>query len=45
MNERCIELLNSFKNKDFNKENILDTSDLSIDETVSVIENEKRFII
>lgn len=45
MKERCIELLYSFKNKDFNNENILDTSKLSIAETVSIIENEKRFIL
>ena len=45
MKDRCIILLNSFKNKNFNKNNILDTSDISIDETVNLIENEDRFIL
>ena len=44
MKDRCIVLLNSFKNKNYNENNILDTSALSVEETVSVIENEDRFI-
>ncbi|MGN1012979.1 MAG: AAA family ATPase [Clostridia bacterium] len=43
MKERCIALLNSFKNKNYGKNHILDTSYLSIDETTSIIENEERF--
>ncbi|MCR5147238.1 MAG: hypothetical protein K6B70_07900 [Clostridia bacterium] len=43
MKERCIVLLNNFKNKGFNKKNILDSSHLTIDETVNIIEEEKRF--
>ena len=45
MKERCITLLKSFKNNNYNEKNILDTSNLSIDETVSNIENDKRFIV
>lgn len=45
MKERCIVLLNSFKNKNYNSSNILDTSNLSIDETINVIESEDRFIL
>lgn len=45
MKNRCIVLLNSFKNKNYNSNNILDSSNLSIDETTTVIENEDRFIL
>lgn len=45
MNERCLILLNSFKNRNYNFQNILDTSNLSIDETLNIIENENRFIL
>ena len=45
MNERCITLLNAFKNRNYNLKNILDTSNLSIDETINIIENENRFIL
>ena len=37
MNERCIVLLNSFKKQCFNKENIIDTTNLTIKETLSKI--------
>ena len=45
MKERCITLLNSFRNNNYNKKNILDTSNLSIDETVNIIENDNKFIL
>ena len=45
MNERCITLLNSFRNYNYNKQNILDTSNLSVDETVDIIENDNKFIL
>ena len=45
MNDRCLVLLNDFKNYNYNSKNILDTSNLSINETVNVIENDNRFII
>jgi len=45
MGERCIVLLNSFKNKGYKSENILYTSDISIDQIVEVILNEDRFVI
>lgn len=45
MKERSIELLKSFKNQNFCEDNILDTSNLSIDETVKTIINEERFIL
>lgn len=45
MNERCITLLNSFKNNNYNKQNILDTSNITVNETVDIIENDNRFIL
>lgn len=45
MNERCITLLNSFKNNHYNKQNILDTSNITVNETVDIIENDNRFIL
>lgn len=38
MKERCIVLLNSFKNKNYNAQNILDTTNLSVNETIDIIE-------
>lgn len=34
MKERCIVLLNEFKNENFNKENIIDTTNLTTEETL-----------
>ena len=45
MNERCITLLNSFKNNNYNKQNILDTSNLKVNETVDIIEDSNRFLL
>ena len=45
MKERCIILLNSFRNKNFNGNNMLDTSNLSVEETVDIIENGERFLL
>ena len=45
MKERCITLLKSFKNNNYNEKNILDNSKLSINEIISIIENDNRFIM
>lgn len=45
MKERSILLLNKFKNNNYDKKYILDTSNLSIDETIEEIENNERFIL
>ena len=45
MKERCITLLNSFKSKGYNTDNILDTTNLSIEETINIIETENKFIL
>lgn len=45
MKERCITLLNSFRNKGFDDNNVLDTSKLSVEETLYIIKNENRFNI
>lgn len=45
MNERCLILLNNFKNRNYNSNNILDTSNLSVDETLNIIKTENRFIL
>ena len=43
MHERCIILLNNFKNHDFGNDYFLDTSNLSVDETINIIENDDKF--
>lgn len=45
MKDRCIVLLNNFKNSNYNSKNILDTSNLSIEDTVKMIEKDNRFIL
>ena len=45
MKERCLILLNNFKNKNYNPSNILDTTKLSIEETINIISKENRFIL
>ena len=45
MKERCITLLNNFKNRNYNKNNVLDSSTLSIDETVTIIQKNNKFIL
>lgn len=45
MNERCIVLLNNFKNTNYEKDYFLDTTNLSIDETIDIIENDNKFLI
>ena len=45
MGERCIVLLNSFKNKGYQEKHILDTSNITIDETLEIILSETRFNI
>lgn len=45
MKNRCITLLNSFKNANYNEQNILDTSNLSIDEAVKIIKENNKFIL
>lgn len=43
MHNRCIELLEEFKNYNFNKDNILYTDNLTIKETVDKILKEKKY--
>ena len=45
MGERCVTLLNNFKNKNYNKNNFLDTSNLSVDETLEEIEKDNKYFI
>ena len=45
MNERCIVLLNNFKNTDYGKDYFLNTTNLYIQETVDTIEHNNRFLI
>lgn len=45
MNERCIILLNNFKNTNYEKNYFLDTTNLSIQETIDTIENTDKFLI
>ena len=43
MNERCIVLLNNFKNHNFGRDYFLDSSNLSVEETLREIENSDKF--
>lgn len=45
MGNRCLVLLNDFKNKKFNSDNFLNTSNLSVLETVEIIEKEEKYIL
>lgn len=45
MNERCITLLNNFKNTNYEKDYFLDTTNLSVDETAANIENSNKFLL
>lgn len=45
MKERCITLLNNFKNMNYSEANILDTSNLSIEASVDIIEKSNKFIL
>lgn len=45
MKERCIVLLNNFKNRNYDVQSILDSTNLSVDETVDIIEKDNRFIL
>lgn len=45
MKERCITLLNNFKNKKYSNNNILNTTNLSVMETTNIINKEDRFLI
>ena len=43
MGPRCLELLQDFKEAEYPKQNILDTSKLSVEETVKEILNQNQF--
>ena len=45
MKERCIKLLNNFKEYKFEEKYYLDTTDISIDDVVKKIQNDRRFLI
>ena len=45
MGDRCLVLLNNFKNKNFNSNNFLNTNNLSILETVEEIERNDKYIL
>lgn len=45
MGERCLTLLNDFKNKNYNKNNFLDTSNLSVNETLEEIEKDNKYFV
>ena len=45
MKERVLVLLESFKNQKFERKNILDTSNIDINETVEKILNDNKFIL
>ena len=45
MKERCITLLNNFKNRNYGPQDILDTTNLSVDEITSIIIKDNIFII
>ena len=45
MKERCIILLKNFKNRNYDKKHFLDSSNLSVDETAYIIENQDKFLL
>lgn len=45
MKERCIVLLNEFKDHNYPENFILDTSHLSVDETAALVLEDDRFIL
>lgn len=45
MKSRCIVLLNSFKSNNFNEKYLLDTTHLSINETINIILSNQNFIL
>ncbi len=45
MKERCFILLNKFKNYNYDSKYIIDTSSMSIKDTINTIENEERFLM
>ena len=45
MKERCIVLLNNFKSQNYDAQNILDTTNLSISDIINIIENDNRFVL
>lgn len=45
MKERCLILLNEFKNQNYNEKYILDSTNLSVEDTVSEILNNQKFIV
>ncbi len=45
MKDRCITLLNSFKNRNYNPNNIIDTSNISVSDIIDIIEKEDRFLL
>ena len=45
MKERCVKLLNNFKNTKYEKDYFLDTTNLTVQETVNKIENDNKFLI
>lgn len=45
MKERCIVLLNEFKDHNYSEDYILDTSHITVDETVDKVLKEDRFIV
>lgn len=45
MRDRCLVLLESFKNKDYGKNYMLDTTNLSMGEIIDVFESDDRFLV
>lgn len=45
MKDRCLVLLNSFKNKGYEEKYILETTKISVEEAVESVENEERFVL
>ena len=45
MKERCLVLLNSFKNKGYEEKYVLETTKSSVEEAVESVENEERFAL
>ena len=45
MKDCCVILLNRFRDRNYNKNNILDTSNLTVEDSVNIILNDDRFVL
>ena len=45
MKERCVVLLRKYKERNYDEKNVLDSSGLSVEETVEIVDKDDRFVV